>query len=262
MYTKTLATNNKILQLIASSRNIILSELQDFKSFVFFRNFGNIGDRLIQAGTRQLIRNLSYVESDIRNPDGLSGDVAVIGGGGGWCLPWHLMPRLVEEIEQRFKQVIILPSSFQVSEPSVDKWLRQTQATIFVREQESLRQVSLYRSAILALDCAFFFNFEPYLQEGIGKLHAFRTDREKKNYRLPLPDNNTDISVTTSDLDHWLHTIARHQEIATDRAHVMIAGSMMGKRVFYCESSYHKLQAIADYALQGLNVTYKDNSII
>jgi hypothetical protein len=35
----------------------------------------------------------------------------------------------------------------------------------------------------------------------------------------------------------------------------MIAGALMGKRVEYCSSVYHKVPAIAEYALKGFRVT-------
>jgi exopolysaccharide biosynthesis predicted pyruvyltransferase EpsI len=50
-------------------------------------------------------------------------------------------------------------------------------------------------------------------------------------------------------MDHWLWTIARHDTVATDRAHVMIAAAMLGKRVEYHGTNYHKVTAIAEYSL-------------
>jgi len=40
----------------------------------------------------------------------------------------------------------------------------------------------------------------------------------------------------------------------TDRAHVLIAGAMPGRRVEYRSSGYHKVPAIARYALGGFPV--------
>jgi exopolysaccharide biosynthesis predicted pyruvyltransferase EpsI len=240
--------------LLRGSRRLLLSPIQGHNDLCFFRTYGNIGDRLINAGARQLLRSIQYHEVDIRFAGALRGDTAIVGGGGGWCKPWHDMPLLVRAVERNFRNVIIFPSSFDPRESSVRAWLKHTKARIFVREPKSLELISDYCSAILALDTAFFFDFRPYRRAGSGILQVFRTDREKSI--TGLPDRNEDISVTAADLDHWLHSIAQCAEVRTDRAHVMIAAAMLGKRVAFVESSYHKLRSIADYALKTYEVKH------
>ncbi len=78
-------------------------------------------------------------------------------------------------------------------------------------------------------------------------MYAYRADREAAGE--PIPEGNCDLSATCESLDEWLWTIARHAEVDTDRAHVMIAAALLGKRVRYRASSYHKVPAIAEYAL-------------
>ena len=77
---------------------------------------------------------------------------------------------------------------------------------------------------------------------------SYRTDVE--SVLSAIPEGNHDISKSCSSLDEWLWTIARHASVKTDRAHVMIAAALLGKTVDYCTSSYHKVPAIADYALR------------
>ena len=60
-----------------------------------------------------------------------------------------------------------------------------------------------------------------------------------------LPSDNVDISAQSPSLDAWLWTIARHERIRTDRAHVMIAAAMLDKTVEVRPSSTHKVPAIA-----------------
>ena len=60
-----------------------------------------------------------------------------------------------------------------------------------------------------------------------------------------LPNDNVDISAQSPSLDAWLWTIARHERIRTDRAHVMIAAAMLDKTVEVRPSSTHKVPAIA-----------------
>src|SRR5205823_10070645 len=117
-------------------------------------------------------------------------------------------------------------------------------ALIFARENESYAQIRNLCRAELAHDAAFFFDYSPYQRRGQGTLNAFRTDPEALPLGLP-PDNN-DISVTCQTLDEWLWTIARHDTIRTDRTHVTIAAALLGKRVRFRPSNYHKLPAIVE----------------
>ncbi|MBK8315135.1 MAG: polysaccharide pyruvyl transferase family protein [Acidobacteria bacterium] len=92
--------------------------------------------------------------------------------------------------------------------------------------------------AELALDGAFYFDYSPYrIRGGGGKgvLQTYRTDSE----RVPaaIPRDNIDISITCSTLDEWLWTIARHELVRSDRAHVVIAAALLGKDVRYRPSN-------------------------
>jgi exopolysaccharide biosynthesis predicted pyruvyltransferase EpsI len=151
-------------------------------------------------------------------------------------------------IENNFKRVIIMPSSFDVSVPFVSATLAATKALVFARERESFNGICQLCNANIAYDCAFYFDYRPYLRHGEGCLASFRIDKE--SVRSVIPEGNNDISRSCSSLDEWLWTIARHAEVKTDRAHVMIAAALLGKTVDYRTSSYHKVPAIADYALR------------
>jgi exopolysaccharide biosynthesis predicted pyruvyltransferase EpsI len=141
-----------------------------------------------------------------------------------------------------------MPSSFDVSVPSVRATLAATKALVFARERESFNGICRLCNANIAYDCAFYFDYRPYLRHGEGCLASFRIDKE--SVRSVIPEGNNDISRSCSSLDEWLWTIARHADVKTDRAHVMIAAALLGKTVDYCTSSYHKVPAIADYALR------------
>ena len=124
-----------------------------------------------------------------------------------------------------------------------------SRATVFARERDSLDLIKGLCDARLAHDTAFFFDFAPYRRPGRGTLEAFRSDREATG--RPIPPGNVDVSVVSATLDEWLHTLARHALIRTDRAHVLIAGALLGKRVEWAASSTRKLPAIAAFALEG-----------
>ena len=135
--------------------------------------------------------------------------------------------------------------------------LSRTRAVVFARERESYRQIRTVCNARLAHDAAFYFDFAPWRREGRGTLNAWRTDSESSQ-RHPLPADNVDISVACETLDEWLWTISRHTLVRTDRAHVLIAAALLGKRVEYRASSYHKVPGIATFALGGFPVRRLD----
>jgi GT2 family glycosyltransferase len=167
------------------------------------------------------------------------------------------MPRALGIAELRFERVIVLPSSFDVTEDVVREALERSRATVFARERESLTRIEGMCDARLAHDCAFFFDFSGFTTPGSGTLNAFRVDPESPADPVDV-EGNDDISLTASSLDDWLATIERHEHIRTDRAHVMIAAALMGKTVEYSLSSYFKVGALADTWLGEFPVTRID----
>jgi glycosyltransferase involved in cell wall biosynthesis len=240
---------------IAASRQLILDEIGDPPDLTLLRAVGNRGDELIQAGADELLVDRVYREIELSGLCEARGHTLLLSGGGAFCRPYHeIMPRALAIGGIRFERVIVLPSSFDPSDDAVRDALNRTRATVFARETESYRRIVSLCDARLAHDCAFYFDFSPWCTSGRGTLNAFRTDRESVAGR-PLPVDNDDISVTAPSLERWLEVIARCELARTDRAHVMIAAALMGKRVEFAPSSYHKLQAIADYALSSYHVS-------
>jgi exopolysaccharide biosynthesis predicted pyruvyltransferase EpsI len=237
---------------VQESRDVLLRAIGEPEDLTFIRLYGNIGDELIYAGTRQLLARRFYKEVSVRNLSGVSGHTAVVAGGGCWCGPYHDVAAHLPLIESNFKRVIIMPSSFDVSVPFVRATLAATKALVFARERASFNDICGLCNANIAYDCAFYFDYRPYLRHGEGCLEAFRIDEESVG--SVIPKGNNDISRSCFSLDEWLWTIARHADVKTDRAHVMIAAALLGKTVDYRTSSYHKVPAIADYALRSFPV--------
>ena len=234
---------------VEQSRLALLEAIGRPSDITILRSWGNLGDILIFAGMRALLRHLPYREYDIRFIDRVPpGDLAIISGGGSWCKPFHALPAFLPLAEASFRRVIVFPSSFDIEEPSVREALSQTRAAVFARERQSYEQIAPLCDARLAHDSALFFDFSAYNSGAAsGILHAFREDAEATG--ALLPDDNRDISQECSSLDEWLWTISRHALIRTDRAHVMIAAAMLGKRIEFRPSSYHKVSALIDYCI-------------
>ncbi|PFG06627.1 polysaccharide pyruvyl transferase family protein [Bacillus sp. es.034] len=240
-----------------TSRNKLLSSLKGSPDITFIYGPGNTGDHLIWEGAYQLLDKVSYKKVSRDKLSNLEGSTAILTGGGGWCSAFHSWPNYLKEIEERFDRIIIFPSSFDTSLKEVRNTLSKTKALVFAREMKSYQMIKDICNADYAYDTAFFYDFEPYKQPGKGILYAYREDRERKNY--PIPKNNNDLSVTCKSLPQWLHTISSYNTIYTDRAHVTIASAMLGKKVYYRGSNYHKVPGIVEFSLKGFPVTFKEH---
>lgn len=240
---------------LAESAESLLDAVGDPSDVTLVRSWGNRGDDLTYAGLRRLLRRHSYRECDIRKLNQTpAGKTAIVAGGGSWCKPFHLIAAMLPAVNARFSRVIVFPSSFDTEEAIVRTVLSQTGAVVFARERESYEQIRHLCDARLAHDTAFFFDFAPY-QSGFhqGVLNAFRLDAEATG--APIPEENRDISIDCGTLDEWLRTISQHDLIRTDRAHVVIAAAMLGKRVECRSSSYHKVPAIVEFSISSGQVT-------
>lgn len=245
----------KAMSELAESADALVGAVGDSGDLTVLRSWGNRGDELIYAGIRSLLRDRPYREHDLRKLDSVpSGTTAIISGGGSWCRPYHVVAEFLPQIESRFSRVIVFPSSFDTSEPAVREALSRTNAIVFARERESYEQIRGLCDARLAHDTAFFFDFGPF-RSGFhaGVLDAFRTDAEAAGHRIPA--GNRDISADCETLNEWLWTISRHDLIRTDRAHVVIAAAMLGKRVEWRPSAYHKVAAIISFSISSPKVT-------
>ena len=113
---------------VEDSRDVLLSAIGEPEDLTFIRLYGNKGDELIYAGTRQLLARRFYKEVSVRDLGGVSGHTALVAGGGCWCGPYHDVVEHLTLIENKFKRVIIMPSSFDVSVPFVSATLAATKA--------------------------------------------------------------------------------------------------------------------------------------
>jgi hypothetical protein len=241
---------------LEDSRARLLGALEGADDITVIRSHGNLGDQLIHAGLRRLLGGFDYRELGLRQLYGARGRLAVVTGGGDWCAPHQNLPRYLPRIEKQFERVVVFPSSFDARVKSVREALAASRALFFAREHVSHEQIRTLCRAELAHDTAFFFDFEPYRRPGRGTLLAFRTDREALTNSVP--PGNLDLSVACESLDEFLWRIARHGQVQTDRAHVMIAAALLGKEVWYAPSSYHKLPALAASSLRGYKVSPLD----
>jgi hypothetical protein len=239
---------------VEKSRARLLGVLEGSQDITIIRNAGNNGDSLIHAGMRQLLKGRDYREVSVWQFGAQRGETAILTGSGAWCEAHQHLPAYLPRIEQQFERVIVFPSSFDTSVQVVREVLSRTRALVFAREFTSFEQIRNLCRADVAHDTAFFFDFEPYRRQGQGTLLAFRTDAEALTPTVPT--GNNDIAMTCESVDEFLWTIAQHEVVRTDRAHVMIAAALLGKEVHFGESNYHKVRALAASSLWQYSLSF------
>lgn len=238
---------------LAESRAALLEAIGPAPDITFIRPYGNLGDALIWAGARELLRDRIHREISIEDASSAQGELALISGGGGWSRSYNeFMPELLAIAERRFERVIVLPSTFEVAEDRTRAALERTSATVFAREPESFRRIRGLCRAGLAHDLAFFVDLSAYASPGSGELNAFRLDPERPAGEIPA--DNVDLPDVAESLESFLEAISRHAVVNTNRAHVMIAAALMGKRVNYSPTDHFKVDALAESSLGDYDV--------
>lgn len=212
---------------------------------------GNCGDELIYCGADRLCIEQGISAVKERQP------VLFVYGCGGYCEYHHsMLSRLPEELKDR-DEVIIFPSSFDITFPPVRQFLHDLPKTVIIccRERYSYAAVSArHRNAYLEEDTAFACDLSEYASREPEKktLYAFRDDRESRWHLDDLLPENNDVAHTEQKLSDYLGTIADHKVVCTDRAHVAIAAAQMGREVRLWENAYHKVRGIYEYSLERM----------
>jgi exopolysaccharide biosynthesis predicted pyruvyltransferase EpsI len=245
-----------------------LLQAADGRKVIFLQNYGNYGDSLIRYGTIRFFEDigLRYREYDMMKrkdrymalAEGVFDRLMhrylfVYSGSGAWadaCIAGH------KNVHRQFaanRNVFILPTTFQ-------HYGLPSDVPVFVRDQfESWKVVP---HAKFCHDMAFYLALvapERLLADrvtpsrGLGLL--FRTDNEAREHGLATLDGNVDISASgthNSDPRVLLRFIDAFTMIATDRLHVAIAATLLGKKVLLTEGNYFKIRAIFDSSIKGI----------
>lgn len=247
--------NGALAQLLADFRG---------REVVTLLNRGNRGHGVTHLGGRRFLADIGITHREFRETDDLgamNGDVLLLHGVGAVSRGARTLPRLLPSIAPRFQRVVILPASFDVSEPRVrafaETW--DERYSVFCRELVSftaLRELGARPSALLlGHDLAFHADLTPWaVRPARGRAGLFRRDNEAAYGRLPRNFDASDDASQGSDREpeKLLEYVARFAEIHTDRCHAAIAAAMMGRRVVFYRNNYFKNQAIYDHSLSPL----------
>lgn len=222
------------------------------KNIYYFASPGNWGDAVIRHGTLEFFKKyeISYKElTGIKKEwilPYIKGGVVLYGGSGGWCFNYSLGSRLVNRLRKRF-EVMVLPSTYEMS-------FSIPNTTFFCRDH--FESKSNMPEAVFCHDMAFALGRLSAPQgKGIG--YFFRTDVESSN-KIKIPENNNDLSLKgwhLSDIQPFLDEIAKYEIIHTDRLHIGIVSSLLGREVHLYPGSYFKTRAIYNSSIKD----YFDN---
>ncbi len=233
------------------------------KSVDFFRFPGNYGDSLIWHGSQILLASLNILPNEVNERSSQNNNILFIDGGGNLVDYYSDVKKFLLNKSQVYKEIVILPHTiFGESQLSILASIA-SKITVFCRERVSAQLVSRRLTdgqVFLWHDCAFYNRFNRVLT-GRGVLSAFRQDGESL-LRI-LPKDNIDVSAhayATKPLDELIATLQRYKGVKTDRLHVAICATLLGKEVTLFPNSYYKNKAVFDYSLKRFqNVRFTES---
>jgi exopolysaccharide biosynthesis predicted pyruvyltransferase EpsI len=227
------------------------------KDIIYVPNPGNVGDHVIAYSTMQIFDKikLKYTVGDINGE--YKNQVLFYGGGGNFIGIYDNCRNFMKRnyIENK---IVILPHTIK-DEDSILRELNNN-VIIICREKVSYSYVyklSKYKSNIyLSKDLALYLDVSKYKHIiGKGECNAFRIDKEKSS--IKIPNNNIDLSLTLIDdkkdikemsID-MIKCISDYETINTNRLHIAIVSSLLGKKVNFYRNSYYKNKAVYEYSL-------------
>lgn len=255
-----------------------LSALSE-EELYYVANPGNAGDAAIALGTYQLFDRLGMSPRAIapEQPLHVEGKTILFAGGGNlvegkYC---DMHDALLKYLEWGNRCILLPHTVFGYAD--VVKHAKSGNLTIFCREESSYRlcaesndfdTTNLFLDDDLALqmDPAFLRPFAE--RKGTGVAYCFRTDAES-THLLPIPVGNRDVSLswngslwhdremTRAVVEALLTYLSRFEEVRTDRLHVAILSTLLGRKVVLYPNSYYKNQAVYEMSLAKFgNVTF------
>lgn len=228
------------------------------KRIYYMANPGNWGDGLIRVGTTEFFnkQNIPYTEL-FKKPISwirpfLTGGTFIYGGGGAWCKYWNTGSKYVSLFSKRMT-TIVLPSTYETQ-------YKISNTHFFSRDKfESIRAMP---SAQFCHDMAFFCTLKKS-NPGDGDGLFFRNDLERDS-RHDIIKGNVDFSrkgTHLTPIGPFLNEIGKKHRIFTDRLHIAIASSLLGKETHLYSNNYFKIKAIYKSSLQDNfpNCIYHDS---
>lgn len=247
-----------------------LREFSGSNQFIYIANPGNWGDGLIRYATESFFRRKGFSfkplrfsraidigRNELEEMVGSSAPRAVYGGGGAF-FPKYRMHKVMPSLLSKFESMLVLPNSFSV--PASKLGFREHDI-IFRRDRENSTAFAPQSQFCHDMALSLPMIIAPDPTQGPG--YFFREDKEKKHSGR-LPSSNRDISSEGNEFTEvhgFLKAIAQFSEVHTDRLHVSIAASLMGRQVKMYPNSYFKNLSIYESSMRVAfpNVSFQES---
>lgn len=262
--------DNKNFSPFTFDDHILVEELKKLGTFSYIPNPGNMGDCLIAKATYDFFdrHNLSY--------NVYSGGIAetvVYGGGGIWVQSLYAKSYAKSlAIMKQAKKVVVLPSSVPDCKDLID--ILDEKFVVFCRDSQTFDYLTSHntKAKILmshdmalrmtpdALEGEICVTYDRYkslliMNETLSKLGSvgflFRNDREQKFDFASDLDLSAQMGSRTMGKEEvsyaamvMLSVVDLFDVIVTDRLHVGVAATLMGKEVFLLDNSYGKISGV------------------
>lgn len=244
--------------MINDALTVRLNQLRN-KHVFYFPNTGNGGDGFIAHATMWLLRALK-IDFTCLGPKEIApkGNTLLFGGGGNLVEGKYktLYDTILANIDGN--DGIILPHTIK----GYADLFERDNLEIFLRDPVSYKAVDKNRRASLAHDMTFYLPkdyFQSFWQRGDGVFYCFREDEERDSDLCV--DGNQDISLSwngswwtnerlsRASTEAMAASLSPSAIVATDRLHVAILASYLGKRVHMTANNYYKNEAIYWHSL-------------
>ncbi len=229
----------------------------------FFRFSGNYGDSFIWHGTKKLLLSLNISERYVNISSPKYNNVLFIDGGGNFVDYYSNIKDFLIKKPDLYSEIVILPHTI-FGEKQIEVLNNiSSNLTVFCREKVSVKflEKELINGKIyLWHDCAFYNDFSP-TPLGKGVFNVFRSDKESILHILPEPNNDLSYNgYATKPLSELIDILRKYEQINTDRLHIAIGATLLGKQVKLFPNSYYKNKAVFDYSLNRFsNVSFVKN---
>lgn len=245
-----------------------IKEAMGQRPAVFFINPGNWGDSLIREGAETFLRYYGIPHlvarfkdvvkkrvsvAELKAATGHADPVMIYNGCGAFSPHYQLLP-LVAQLSQQFSTALFLPATFAIEADRADF---APDTHFFVRDR--FQSFERMKDAVFCHDMAFFGTpvaAQPTQPSG----NFFRDDAEAPEGFVP-PQPNLDVSKlgrAHTRLDGFLDRIGACKHVRTNRLHVGVAATMLGRRTDIFANDYFKIKAIYDSSMADYfpNATY------
>jgi exopolysaccharide biosynthesis predicted pyruvyltransferase EpsI len=219
----------------------------------FYRFPGNYGDSLIWHGTKKLLSSLDISGRNVDISSPKFNDVLFIDGGGNLVDYYSDVRDFLIKKSSLYKEIVILPHTIFGDKKIEVLNNISSDLTVFCREKVSakfLENKLTHGKVYLWHDCAFYNEFVQ-IPGGSDTLNAFRSDIE--SVLSKKPESNKDVSYNgyaTKPLNELIKVLQKYAQVNTDRLHIAINATLLGKQVKLFPNSYYKNKAVFDYSLK------------